>query len=97
MSRWSVYLIRCRDGSLYCGVSTDVARRFTEHSTGGPRSARYVRGKGPLELVYQHVVGGRAEALRAEYRIKKLNKATKEKLVAGTVLFNEVIVLAPSC
>ena len=81
---WSLYMIRCADGSLYTGITTEVARRFQEHSAGGPKSAKYLRGRGPLKLVYQVKVGSHSEALKAERRIKRLNKAAKEQLlVAG--------------
>lgn len=78
---WSVYLLRCADDSLYCGVALDVAARLAEHQSQGPKSAKYVRGRGPLELVYQRAVGTRSEACREEYRIKQLPKAAKERLL----------------
>jgi putative endonuclease len=78
---WSVYIIRCRDGSLYTGISTDVARRFKEHSAAGPKSAKYLRGRGPLELVYKESVGSRSEALIEERRLKRLSKAEKELIL----------------
>lgn len=78
---WSVYMIRCADGSLYTGISTDVARRFEEHSSGSPKSAKYVRGRVPLELIYQREVGTQSEATIEERRIKQLTKAQKLRLV----------------
>jgi len=83
MTTWHVYMLRCADGSLYTGVATDVERRFAEHSAGGPKAAKYVRGRTPLKLVYRCAVGTRAEASREEYRIKRLRKAAKEALVVG--------------
>jgi putative endonuclease len=80
---WSVYIIRCRDNSLYTGISNDVERRFSEHADQAKRCARYLRGRGPLELVFQADVGSRTKALKMERRIKKMSKADKEKLVAG--------------
>lgn len=80
---WIVYLIRCRDGSLYGGITTDVERRLREHQSGGPRAARYLRGKGPLTLVYTCSAGSRAEASRAEYHLKRLTKRQKEALVTA--------------
>ena len=73
MPRWSVYLLRCRGGALYTGIATDVARRLREHRQG--RGAKYLRGKGPLRLVFKHVIGSKGLALRVEYRIKQLPKA----------------------
>jgi putative endonuclease len=78
---WHVYVIRCGDGSLYTGIATDVRRRLAEHVAGGRRSARFLRGRGPLELVLQRSVGGRGTALRLERRIKRLSRAHKESLV----------------
>lgn len=80
---WSLYLVRMASGQLYCGISTDVERRFAEHCANGAKTARALRGRGPLALVYQTVVGGHGDALRAEMRVKKLPKAEKEKLVRG--------------
>jgi len=83
MADWYLYLIRTRGGALYTGITTDVARRFAEHEAGGPKCARYLRGRGPLELVFQQHVGTRPEALRVESTVKRLPKAAKEELIAG--------------
>ena len=81
MAKWSVYLVRCRDGSLYTGIATDVRRRFAEHAGREGRGAKYLRGRGPLRLVFVRAVGSRGLALRIESRIKKLPKARKEALI----------------
>ena len=78
---WHVYLIRRGDGALYAGITTDVQRRLAEHSAGGTRAARALRGRGPLAVVYATRVGPRGTALRAEHRIKRLGKQDKEALV----------------
>jgi putative endonuclease len=78
---WHLYLVRCSDGSLYTGISTDVQRRFDAHQKN--RGARRLRGRGPLELVYSHAIGDRARALQIEYRVKQLTKGEKERLVRG--------------
>lgn len=80
---WSVYLVRCSDNSLYTGIATDVARRFAEHQAQGTRTARYLRGRAPLTLVFQCPAGDRSAALKLEYRIKQLSRADKLRLVAG--------------
>jgi len=80
---WFVYLIRCRNGTLYAGISTDVQRRLSEHQEGAPKGARYLRGKGPLSLVYQAHVEGRAEATRVEIWLKKQPRKVKESLIAN--------------
>lgn len=80
---WYLYLVRCRNGTLYTGITTDVERRFAEHQEGGPKAARYLRGKGPLELVYTMVAGDRAMASALEYRVKSLKRTDKQSLIAG--------------
>jgi putative endonuclease len=91
MSAWSVYLVRCSDGSLYTGVATDVERRLEEHERGEGRGAKYLRGRGPLELVLEHEVGERGDALRLEARIKKLSRARKELLVSEGHALGEML------
>lgn len=76
MSNYSVYLVRCRDGSLYTGIAIDVARRIAEHEDS-KRGARFLRGKGPLTLVFQREIGDRSLASKIESRIKRLSKAEK--------------------
>ena len=78
---WSLYVIQTAEGSLYTGISTDPARRFEEHQQGR-RGARYLRGRGPLEMVYQVNIGERGMALRAEYAFKQLTRARKLALVS---------------
>jgi putative endonuclease len=79
--RWFVYLIRCGDGALYAGITTDVSRRLEEHRGGAGRGAKYLRGRAPLRLAASRAVGGRALALRVEHRIKRLSKSRKEALI----------------
>jgi putative endonuclease len=83
VSDWFVYVLRCGDGSLYTGITTDVARRLTEHASGGPRAAKYLRGRGPLELAFSVPVDGKSAALAMERWIKAQPKRLKEELVAG--------------
>ena len=83
MSKWHVYLIRTRFGTLYTGTATDVERRLVEHSQGGHRGSKYLRSRGPLELVYQAEIGDRALAYKAECRIKMLTKRKKEEIVSA--------------
>ncbi len=81
--QWSLYLVRCGDDSLYTGITTDVARRFQEHSAGGAKAAKYLRGRGPLILVYHVHIGSLSDALKAERRMKRLSKVAKEKLICS--------------
>jgi putative endonuclease len=71
--------VECRDGSFYTGIATDVERRFREHGDS-QRGAKYLRGKGPLKLVFQQEVGDRSLATRIESRIKKLPRSEKSNL-----------------
>lgn len=78
---WHLYVLRCADGRLYTGVSTDPQRRFGEHSAGGSRAAKSLRGKGPFELEFTLEIGTRGDALRAEYRFKQLARRDKELFI----------------
>ncbi len=86
-----MYLVRCRDGSLYTGITTDVARRFAEHQENKGAGAKYLRGRGPLILVFQKKLGSRSLALGVESRVKKLSKARKEELVRDNTRIDEII------
>lgn len=77
---WSVYLLRCADGTLYCGIALDVAARLAQHAAG--KGAKYTRGRGPLALVYTEVCGTKAEALRRERPIKRMPRDAKLRLCA---------------
>ncbi len=76
---WFVYLIRTRDGTLYTGISTDVARRFSAHARG--QGAKFTRGRALQAIVFRCRVGTRSLASRVEHRIKRLAKARKEELI----------------
>ena len=78
-SVWYLYILRCADGSLYTGITTNVERRFAAHSTG--KGAKYTRGRGPLKLVYREECGGHSDALKREWQIKQLTREEKEKMV----------------
>ena len=77
--QWVVYILRCRDRTLYTGITTDVEKRFAAHNTG--KGAKYTRGRGPLELVYREECGDHSSALKREAEIKKLSREEKEKLI----------------
>ena len=81
MSTWYVYILRCGDGSLYTGISPDVEARLQAHHAG--KGARYTRGRGPFDLVYQEPAGTQAEATRRECAIKRLTRQKKQALIQG--------------
>ena len=72
-----VYLLRCADGTLYCGWSTDPERRLRQHQAG--TASRYTRTRRPVELVYTREFETRSEAMREEVRIKRLTPAAKRR------------------
>lgn len=75
---WFAYILRCGDGSLYTGITTDVEARLEVHRSG--KGAKYTRGRGPLELVYREECGNHSDALKRELAIKALPRDEKEKL-----------------
>jgi putative endonuclease len=79
---WVVYLLRCRDGSLYCGVTNDLPKRLKAHAAG--RASRYTRSRLPVRLVYQERQPTKSSALKREAAIKKLPRRMKLALVAKT-------------
>jgi formylglycine-generating enzyme required for sulfatase activity len=75
MPAWFVYIVRCRDGSLYTGISRDIAARVRQHNQG--KGARYTRGRGPVHLVHSERTASKGAALRREAAIKSLPRAKK--------------------
>ena len=86
---FSLYIVRCSDNTLYTGIAADVARRMAEHESG-QRGAKYLRGKGPLQLEFAEIVGDRAAAQQLEYRVKKLSRDKKEALISGRDSLDEL-------
>lgn len=79
-----VYLLRCADGTLYCGWSTDPERRLRQHQAG--TASRYTRTRRPVELVYTREFATRSEAMREEVRIKRLPARDKRRLWLGVLV-----------
>ena len=86
---YSLYIVRCADGSLYTGIARNVAERIAAHEHG-TRGAKYLRGRTPLKLVFQQVVGSRSVAQRLEHRVKQLTRADKLDLVSGALALDDV-------
>ena len=76
---WYLYILRCRDGSLYTGITTDVQSRLEAHRAG--KGAKYTRGRAPLELVYSENCGDHSAALRREIAVKSLSRTEKMELI----------------
>ena len=79
-----VYLLRCKDNSLYCGQTNDIKKRIDEHTISKTRSAKYTKGRRPLKLVYLEKYKTLSRALKREYEIKQLTKRKKESLILHT-------------
>ncbi|RDI71671.1 GIY-YIG nuclease family protein [Halopelagius longus] len=79
MSEHYVYVLRCADGSLYTGYTTDVERRVAEHDAG--EGAKYTRGRTPVELVHAESFDSKSEAMSREYEVKQFSRRRKERLV----------------
>ena len=76
---WFVYMLRCGDGSLYTGIAVDVQARLQMHRSG--KGAKYTRGRGPLELVYEEPCPDKSTALKRELAIKALPREEKIKML----------------
>jgi len=79
---WIVYILRCCDGSYYTGITNDILRRVQQHNAG--KGAKYTKGRGPVELVYQEKYADRSSASRREAEIKKLTKEQKYALICNS-------------
>ncbi len=77
---WFVYLLRCADGTLYTGITTDIDRRLAEHNAG-KAGAKYTRTRRPVVLAWHERVVDRAAASRCEYQLRKLTRTQKEALI----------------
>jgi len=76
---WYLYILRCGDGTLYTGITTDVEKRLEVHRSG--KGAKYTRGRAPLELVYRENCGSHSDALKRELAVKALTRQEKELLI----------------
>ena len=79
-SCWYVYILRCADGTLYTGVTTDTERRTNEHNQSNRLGAKYTRVRRPVSLVYRESCDSRSDACKREAQIKALPRAAKLKL-----------------
>ena len=80
-STWYFYVVRTKEGQLYAGIATNVARRYREHLEGGPRAAKYLRAHKPCRLEFKRRIGSRSLALKVEYRFKRLPRHRKEAIL----------------
>lgn len=75
---WTVYILRCKDDTLYTGITDDLPHRVAAHNAG--KGAKYTRGRGPVVLVYQEEAPDKSTALKREHAIKQLTRTEKLKL-----------------
>ena len=78
---WSVYIIQCRDQTLYTGITNNLTKRLEMHESG--QAAKYTKGRGPFKLVYQEFFENRSLSTKRESEIKKFKKEDKNKLIEG--------------
>jgi predicted GIY-YIG superfamily endonuclease len=77
--KWYLYILRCADGTLYTGITTDVEARLEAHRSG--KGAKYTRGRSPLELVYREECEDHSQALKRELAVKAMSREEKQKLI----------------
>ena len=80
--QYSLYMLRCVDGTLYTGIALNVDERLQQHREGR-YGAKYLRGRQPFTLVFQQPIGDRSAASKAEFRLKRLSRSDKLSLIAG--------------
>ena len=82
MSTWTVYILQCKDDSLYTGITTDLEARIEAHNRGD--GAKYTRGRGPVRLVWSQDDLSESQARKREYEIKQLSRAQKLELISAS-------------
>lgn len=82
--KWHLYVVRCKDGSLYCGITTNVKRRLIEHNTSR-KGAKYTRSHRPVVLVWKSPGVTRSKAAKAEANFKSYTKAEKERFIVASM------------
>lgn len=82
MKTWKLYILKCGDGSLYTGITVDLEERFRQHCAG--TGAKYTRGRGPLELIYEEECENHSLALKRELQVKSMTRSEKLKLIQGS-------------
>lgn len=84
-------MVRGKDKKIYTGITTDVSRRLEEHQGTGAKGAKFLRGRSPLELLIVMPVGNRSDALRVEYRVKRLPRSKKDDIVQEPAILKSFI------
>ena len=76
---WTVYILKCRDGSFYTGITNNLKKRIKMHISGN--GSKYLRGRLPIKLIYKESLSNRSQASKREIEIKKLNKKEKQLII----------------
>ena len=84
--KWLLYIVRCRDKTLYIGITNDLDRRLVMHKTGV--ASRYTRSRLPVKLVFQELCSSRSDALKKECALKKLKRSEKEAYIKNHGYFD---------
>jgi putative endonuclease len=79
--RWRLYVLLCKDGTLYCGITNDLPRRIAQHNAG--KGARYTRGRGPVKVLRTWPQRNKSAALKAEFAFKRLSRRAKDAFLAA--------------
>ena len=90
MENYYLYILKCSDGSLYTGISTDPDRRLLEHNESNSRGSKYTRARRPVSLVFKKHVGSLSDALKLEHKVKKLSRIKKVGIITGQTDLNDV-------
>jgi len=88
MNKWHVYVAKCSDNSLYCGITTDVDRRIYEHNFS-KKAAKYTRSRRPVKLIFKSASMSRSSAASVEAKFKKLRTDKKKKIINDLKSFND--------
>jgi len=90
MKPWYLYIVECRDGTFYTGITTDIKKRIDAHNSG--RGAKYTRGRGPVKLMHLRRYTDRSAASKSEHKIKKLKRGKKLRIINDFALPGEIVV-----
>jgi len=90
MKPWYLYIVECKDGTFYTGITTDIKKRINAHNSG--RGAKYTRGRGPVKLMHLRRYLDRSSASKAEYQVKKLKRGKKIRMINEFALPGEIVI-----
>jgi putative endonuclease len=92
---WSLYVLKCKDGTYYTGITNDLSRRVQQHNEG--TASRYTRNRGPVKVIFQEPCRGKSSALKKEYAVKTLTRKMKEEYIRAKKTGERCLDIAPRC